>query len=62
MRPKNLQATNPKKLISQFKVPHCRQIEGFGPLLASLMIEHNVGVTPFKTYVLKKLDADYFDE
>ena len=30
-----------------------------GRLLASLMIEHNVGVAPAKTYTLKRLDQDY---
>jgi len=33
-----------------------------GDQLASLMIEHNVGVTPQTSYVLKRLDADYFTE
>lgn len=33
-----------------------------GDLLASLMIEHNVGITPQTSYVLKRLDADYFTE
>src|SRR5262249_45820943 len=33
-----------------------------GEQLASLMIEHNVGVTPQTAYVLKRLDADYFTE
>jgi restriction system protein len=32
-----------------------------GKYLASLMIEHNVGVSPTKTYTLKRLDQDYFD-
>lgn len=32
-----------------------------GKLLASLMIEHDVGVAPAKTYTLKRLDQDYFD-
>jgi restriction system protein len=32
-----------------------------GRRLASLMIEHNVGVAPAKTYTLKRLDQDYFD-
>ncbi len=33
-----------------------------GDQLASLMIEHDVGVTPQTSYVLKRLDADYFTE
>lgn len=33
-----------------------------GEQLAALMIEHNVGVTPQTTYVLKRLDVDYFAE
>lgn len=32
-----------------------------GKHLASLMIEHNVGVAPAKTYTLKRLDLDYFE-
>jgi restriction system protein len=32
-----------------------------GRRLASLMIEHNVGVAPAKTYTLKRLDQDYFE-
>lgn len=33
-----------------------------GRQLAQLMIEHNVGVTPAKTYTIKKVDLDYFLE
>jgi len=33
-----------------------------GERLAQLMIEHNVGVTVQKTYVLKQLDENYFPE
>ena len=29
--------------------------------LASLMIEHDVGVGSTKTYTLKRLDQDYFE-
>lgn len=32
-----------------------------GKQLASLMIEHNVGVSPTKVYTLKRLDQDYFE-
>lgn len=32
-----------------------------GPMLAGLMIDHDVGVTPVSRYEVKKLDADYFD-
>jgi restriction system protein len=32
-----------------------------GKRLASLMIEHNVGVAPAKTYTLKRMDQDYFE-
>lgn len=32
-----------------------------GKQLASLMIEHNVGVAPAKTYTLKRMDQDYFE-
>jgi len=33
-----------------------------GEELAELMIEFNVGVNPTTTYIVKKLDTDYFDE
>jgi restriction system protein len=32
-----------------------------GRRLSSLMIEHNVGVAPAKTYTLKRMDQDYFE-
>jgi restriction system protein len=32
-----------------------------GKRLASLMIEHNVGVAPAKAYILKRMDQDYFE-
>ncbi len=32
-----------------------------GKQLASLMIEHDVGVSPTRVYTLKRLDQDYFD-
>lgn len=32
-----------------------------GRRLASLMIEHNVGVAPAKAYTLKRIDQDYFE-
>lgn len=32
-----------------------------GQQLAELMIEHNIGVNPVETYVIKRLDSDYFD-
>jgi restriction system protein len=32
-----------------------------GRRLASLMIEHDVGVSPTKAYTLKRLDQDYFE-
>lgn len=32
-----------------------------GRELALLMIEHNVGVAQFRTYTLKRIDRDYFD-
>ncbi|MFM9995632.1 MAG: restriction endonuclease [Phycisphaerales bacterium] len=32
-----------------------------GDRLAELMIDHGVGVTDHKPYVVKKLDSDYFD-
>jgi restriction system protein len=33
-----------------------------GPMLARLMIDHGIGVTPYKTYALKRLDTDFFEE
>ncbi len=33
-----------------------------GKILAKLMIEHNVGVSPVATYEVKKIDSDYFVE
>lgn len=33
-----------------------------GKMLAGMMIEHNVGMNPYKTYVLKRIDSDYFEE
>ena len=33
-----------------------------GPQLAELMIDHNVGVLPTKTYELKEVSNDFFDE
>ena len=32
-----------------------------GVTLANMMIDHGIGVTPLDSYVLKRLDADYFD-
>lgn len=33
-----------------------------GQQLARLMIEHNVGVSPQKTFQVKRIDSDYFEE
>lgn len=33
-----------------------------GPQIANLMIDHDVGVSPFTTFVIKKIDSDYFEE
>jgi restriction system protein len=33
-----------------------------GNLLANLMIDHNVGVSPMTIYELKRVDTDYFAE
>ena len=33
-----------------------------GTQIANLMIDFGVGVTPVATYVVKRLDSDYFDE
>jgi restriction system protein len=32
-----------------------------GVKLAAFMIDHNVGVAPAKSYILKRLDQDYFE-
>ncbi len=32
-----------------------------GQQLTQLLIEHNIGVSPVETFVLKKIDSDYFD-
>jgi restriction system protein len=32
-----------------------------GTRLADLMIEHNVGVTVAQTFMIKRLDSDYFE-
>ena len=33
-----------------------------GPTLASLMIDHNVGVSPIRSFDLKRIDSDFFSE
>ena len=33
-----------------------------GERLASLMFDFGLGVTPTKTYVVKRIDTDFFDE
>ena len=33
-----------------------------GMQIANLMIDAGVGVTPLATYVVKRLDSDYFEE
>lgn len=33
-----------------------------GTQLAHLMIAHNVGVNTIRTYAIKRLDQDFFDE
>jgi restriction system protein len=33
-----------------------------GKKLVDLMIDHNIGVSIVKTYEMKKLDLDYFEE
>lgn len=32
-----------------------------GELLTGLMIDHNIGVTPLKTYTISRIDSDYFN-
>ena len=33
-----------------------------GDQIANLMIDHDVGVSPSTTFVIKKIDSDYFEE
>ncbi|CAN5528538.1 hypothetical protein BH09GEM1_BH09GEM1_00370 [soil metagenome] len=33
-----------------------------GRRLAALMFEHDIGVSPKRTYVVKDIDGDYFDD
>ena len=33
-----------------------------GPTLADLMIDHNIGVSKVREFILKKIDVDYFGE
>lgn len=33
-----------------------------GPTLASLMVDHNVGVSPVRSFDLKRIDSDFFSE
>jgi restriction system protein len=33
-----------------------------GPTLATLMIDHNVGVAPVRSFDLKRIDSDFFSE
>jgi restriction system protein len=40
---------------------HTRIVLIDGEQLAEFMIDHGVGVTNYKTYVVKKLDGDYFE-
>lgn len=39
----------------------CKIVLIEGPELARLMIEHNVGVAPVRTYEVKRIDTDYFE-
>lgn len=34
----------------------------YGQMLAELMIEHNIGVSPVSKYEIKRIDTDYFSE
>ena len=33
-----------------------------GDEIAELMIDHGVGVTPVATFIVKRIDSDYFEE
>lgn len=33
-----------------------------GPQIASLMIDHDVGVSAVSSFVIKRIDSDYFEE
>lgn len=41
---------------------HSRIVLIDGDQLADFMIDHGVGVADFRTYVVKKLDGDYFED
>lgn len=41
---------------------HSRIVLIDGEQLAEFMIDHGVGVTDYKTYTVKKLDSDYFED
>jgi len=43
------------------RVENCRIVLIEGPDLARLMIKHNIGVTPVRTYEVKRIDTDYFE-
>ena len=40
---------------------NCKIVLIEGVDLARLMIEHNIGVTPVRTYEVKRIDTDYFE-
>jgi len=52
--------TKPARDFADKSQKHIRLIDGAE--LTELMIDAGVGVTPGKTYVVKKVDSDYFDE
>ncbi len=40
---------------------NCKIVLMEGTDLAKLMIKHNIGVTPVRTYEIKRIDGDYFE-
>jgi restriction system protein len=52
--------TRPAREFAERSQKHIRLIDGTE--LTQLMIEAGVGVAPDKTYVIKRVDSDYFDE
>jgi restriction system protein len=53
-------ADNAKTLVKTSQQQRIALIDG--PYLAALMIKHGIGVSPFRTFNLKRVDGDWFDE
>ena len=59
-----MKALNGKRRMSLWKMTKSEQRRAHHDWqkLASLMIEHNVGISVETTYEIKRLDNDYFEE